>query len=83
MPENTRKMKEIEGDAEKAIARDGAAIRAVLDVMARLRDPENGCPWDKEQNFATIAPYTSLRPSTPALWRERSDGAAPQPKQDH
>jgi MazG family protein len=30
----------------------------VLDVMARLRDRENGCPWDIEQNFATIAPYT-------------------------
>ncbi|MEE2981602.1 MAG: nucleoside triphosphate pyrophosphohydrolase [Pseudomonadota bacterium] len=29
-----------------------------LDVMARLRDPENGCPWDVEQTFATIAPYT-------------------------
>jgi len=27
-------------------------------VMARLRDPANGCPWDVEQNFATIAPYT-------------------------
>jgi tetrapyrrole methylase family protein/MazG family protein/ATP diphosphatase len=26
--------------------------------MARLRDPENGCPWDREQSFATIAPYT-------------------------
>ena len=26
--------------------------------MARLRDPEGGCPWDKEQNFASIAPYT-------------------------
>lgn len=26
--------------------------------MQRLRDPENGCPWDKEQTFATIAPYT-------------------------
>ena len=26
--------------------------------MARLRDPERGCPWDREQNFATIAPYT-------------------------
>jgi MazG family protein len=30
----------------------------VLDVMARLRDPQRGCPWDIEQNFATIAPYT-------------------------
>jgi ATP diphosphatase len=26
--------------------------------MARLRDPEAGCPWDLEQDFATIAPYT-------------------------
>ncbi len=26
--------------------------------MAALRDPESGCPWDIEQNFATIAPYT-------------------------
>lgn len=26
--------------------------------MARLRDPQHGCPWDREQSFATIAPYT-------------------------
>lgn len=26
--------------------------------MAQLRDPENGCPWDREQDFASIAPYT-------------------------
>jgi MazG family protein len=36
----------------------GAAIERLLRVMARLRDPEGGCPWDLEQNFATIAPYT-------------------------
>ena len=30
----------------------------LLDVMARLRDPAGGCPWDLEQSFATIAPYT-------------------------
>jgi len=30
----------------------------MLNVMARLRDPQRGCPWDIEQNFATIAPYT-------------------------
>ena len=34
------------------------AIERLLDIMARLRDPNGGCPWDKEQNFATIAPYT-------------------------
>ena len=33
-------------------------INRLLDIMQRLRDPETGCPWDKEQTFATIAPYT-------------------------
>lgn len=30
----------------------------LLGIMARLRDPETGCPWDVEQDFSTIAPYT-------------------------
>jgi len=30
----------------------------LLAIMARLRDPETGCPWDRQQTFATIAPYT-------------------------
>ncbi|MFK8015333.1 MAG: nucleoside triphosphate pyrophosphohydrolase [Gammaproteobacteria bacterium] len=30
----------------------------LLEVMRRLRDPDNGCPWDLEQTFKTIAPYT-------------------------
>jgi nucleoside triphosphate diphosphatase len=30
----------------------------LLDIMRRLRDPATGCPWDIEQTFATIAPYT-------------------------
>ncbi|WP_137124189.1 nucleoside triphosphate pyrophosphohydrolase [Roseomonas sp. HF4] len=34
------------------------AIAHLIDVMARLRHPETGCPWDQEQDFATIAPYT-------------------------
>jgi MazG family protein len=33
-------------------------IERLLAIMARLRDPAGGCPWDREQNFATIAPYT-------------------------
>jgi len=33
-------------------------IDRLLQIMARLRDPERGCPWDKEQDFASIAPYT-------------------------
>jgi len=37
---------------------DPAALAELLELMARLRDPERGCPWDVEQTFATIAPYT-------------------------
>ncbi|HVV64892.1 MAG TPA: nucleoside triphosphate pyrophosphohydrolase [Rhizomicrobium sp.] len=33
-------------------------ISALLDIMRRLRDPHGGCPWDLEQSFETIAPYT-------------------------
>ncbi len=33
-------------------------MRRLLDIMAALRDPATGCPWDKVQTFATIAPYT-------------------------
>ncbi|MDH3229222.1 MAG: nucleoside triphosphate pyrophosphohydrolase [Alphaproteobacteria bacterium] len=33
-------------------------IDQLLAVMAKLRDPDGGCPWDLEQSFATIAPYT-------------------------
>jgi len=34
------------------------ALRALLDVMARLRDPASGCRWDLAQDFRSIAPYT-------------------------
>lgn len=34
------------------------ATERLLEIMARLRDPNGGCPWDVEQTFATIAPYT-------------------------
>ena len=34
------------------------AIETLLALMARLRDPQRGCPWDLEQTFETIAPYT-------------------------
>ncbi|MCB2062782.1 MAG: nucleoside triphosphate pyrophosphohydrolase [Novosphingobium sp.] len=33
-------------------------IDRLLSIMARLRDPQSGCEWDREQSFATIAPYT-------------------------
>jgi MazG family protein len=33
-------------------------MRELVDIMARLRDPNGGCPWDLEQTFRTVAPYT-------------------------
>ena len=34
------------------------SIDRLLRIMARLRDPKTGCPWDRQQTFKTIAPYT-------------------------
>ena len=34
------------------------SVARLLEIMATLRDPERGCPWDLEQDFASIAPYT-------------------------
>jgi len=36
----------------------GGDIAGLLAIMAKLRDPDGGCPWDLQQTFATIAPYT-------------------------
>ncbi|HYV87394.1 MAG TPA: nucleoside triphosphate pyrophosphohydrolase, partial [Candidatus Polarisedimenticolia bacterium] len=35
-----------------------APFDRLIAIMARLRDPARGCPWDREQYFASIAPYT-------------------------
>jgi len=40
------------------MSEDERALGALLALMARLRDPEHGCPWDRAQSFSTIAPYT-------------------------
>ena len=34
------------------------STQKLLEIMARLRDPQSGCPWDREQTYASIAPYT-------------------------
>jgi len=52
------------------------AIGELLRIMARLRDPERGCPWDIEQNFASIAPYTIEEAYEVADAIERGDMAA-------
>src|SRR5712691_2237330 len=51
-------------------------IERLLAVMARLRDPKNGCPWDVEQDFKTIAPYTIEEAYEVADAIERQDMAA-------
>ena len=35
-----------------------AEMKALLDIMARLRNPDGGCPWDLEQDFSSISPHT-------------------------
>ena len=52
------------------------SIERLLAIMARLRDPERGCPWDLEQNFATIAPYTIEEAYEVGDAIERNDMAA-------
>jgi len=46
------------GDREPGAMPAGPALERLAAIMARLRDPETGCPWDVAQDFATIAPYT-------------------------
>ncbi len=47
-------MSGIDADASGA----DSGIQRLLEIMTRLRDPEEGCAWDRKQTFATIAPYT-------------------------
>ncbi|MBA4491976.1 nucleoside triphosphate pyrophosphohydrolase [Paracoccus sp. S1E-3] len=42
----------------EATHRAQAEIARLIDIMAALRDPQTGCPWDIEQDFASISPYT-------------------------
>jgi nucleoside triphosphate diphosphatase len=46
------------GYNEKLINDAQGGVARLLEVMRALRDPEDGCPWDIEQDFASIAPYT-------------------------
>ncbi|MGB0820749.1 MAG: MazG family protein, partial [Parvibaculales bacterium] len=48
-------------------------INRIIDVMAALRHPETGCPWDLQQDFASIAPYTLEEAYEVADAIERSD----------
>ena len=45
-------------ESDRLVRDADAGIDRLVEIMARLRDPATGCPWDLEQDFATIAPYT-------------------------
>src|SRR5262249_17493229 len=66
----------VEESSIDAHARNASSTQAALDVMARLRDREHGCPWDVEQNFHTIAPYTIEEAYEVADAIERNDMGA-------
>jgi ATP diphosphatase len=53
-----------------------SSINRLLQIMSRLRDPERGCPWDLQQSFATIAPYTIEEAYEVADAIERNDLSA-------
>jgi nucleoside triphosphate diphosphatase len=44
--------------ADDLVHDPNGGMARLLQIMARLRDPDSGCPWDIEQDFASIAPYT-------------------------
>ncbi len=52
-----------------------SALDDLLGVMARLRDPAAGCPWDREQTFASIVPHTLEEAYEVADAMERGDRA--------
>jgi len=58
------------------VSRAEAALTALLDVMARLRDPHGGCRWDLAQDFRSIAPYTIEEAYEVADAIERDDADA-------
>ena len=45
-------------DSQKLCLNPDGGLPRLLEIMARLRDPDTGCPWDIEQNYKSIAPYT-------------------------
>ncbi|WP_425451062.1 nucleoside triphosphate pyrophosphohydrolase [Rhodovulum viride] len=55
MPDCEAQMTE---DSDRLIHDPRGGLPRLLEIMRRLRDPETGCPWDIEQDFRSIAPYT-------------------------
>jgi len=59
-----------------ATIKPGRDIARLIEIMAALRHPDTGCPWDKDQTFATIAPYTIEEAYEVADAIEKADMAA-------
>ncbi len=59
MTDQDRRTRAHERSASDRLVEDGAAgVERLVEIMRRLRDPEDGCPWDVKQRYDTIAPYT-------------------------
>lgn len=63
-------------DGSNARLGEDVPLDRLVTIMARLRDPVSGCPWDIAQNFASIAPYTIEEAYEVADAIERDDMAA-------
>ena len=57
-PEHSERTADSGADLRPADNEACTALDRLVAIMARLRDPDHGCPWDLEQDFASIAPYT-------------------------
>ncbi|MCH8862875.1 MAG: nucleoside triphosphate pyrophosphohydrolase [Proteobacteria bacterium] len=55
---STRKREDKVTKKQQVSVNSDQGIKELLQIMVQLRDPESGCPWDQEQDFASIAPYT-------------------------
>ena len=51
-------MKKTYQESQELCLSDSGDMARLLEIMRRLRDPKGGCPWDIEQTYDTIAPYT-------------------------
>ena len=63
-------------DGGRGVSDGSVALERLLAIMARLRDPDGGCPWDLAQDFTTIAPYTIEEAYEVADAIDRGDMAA-------
>jgi nucleoside triphosphate diphosphatase len=63
-------------ERDRAVSAAESALTALLEVIARLRDPQTGCRWDLAQDFRSIAPYTIEEAYEVADAIERDDAAS-------